>query len=446
MQKTLPAIIMLLMCSPASSWASELTCHPEQFGGKADGHTLNTTAIQQAIDTCAAQGGGRVILSGGRWLSGPIMLKNHIHLVIDKGSVLQAVDDQKAFVAAFIGRAAQNREALILANNVHDIAVTGGGTLDGSGQQTWWPDAMSLRKQVRSGHPEAFTARYKDVPIANGMPRPWLFELNNSAFVKIDNVKLTNSPMWNLVIRHSHNVEVNHLTVSNPPDSPNTDGIDIVSSADIHIAHADISTGDDHISIKSGIVAAADASSGDITISDSIMRKGHGISIGSETINGIGNVSVSRVSFIDAENGIRIKSGRDRGSLIGPFNVSHVRMHNVATPLLITDSYSGQAGSAGNSLVSAIPPEKITPTTPLISGVSVTDLTATGARYAMILSGLPEAPVRDLKLNSVSISSLHGIQARYVSGALNYVTVHASAGASLARGPGVNLTTANAIE
>ena len=414
MRKILPALVSIIVASPTLVWAALPVCHPEDFGGKGDGHTLDTTAIQKAINTCAAQGGGKVELGKGVWLSGPILMKNNINLVIPKGSVLQAVDDKNAFVPAFIGKPAQQREAFILADKVHDVSLTGGGTINGNGHKTWWPDAMSLRNLVRSGHPEAFTARYKNVPLANGMPRPWLVEVNDSAFVKIEHITLTDSPMWNLVIRKSHDINVNHLTVANPPDSPNTDGIDIVSSADISIKHADISTGDDHISIKSGIVPAAGESSGNIAISDSIMRKGHGVSIGSETINGIGKVTVSNVDFLNSENGIRVKSGRDRGSLIGPFIVEKIRMKDVATPLLITDSYSGQAGAAGNSLVSSLSAEPITKTTTLISGVSIKDFKATGARYAMILSGLPEAPVKQLKLDSVSISAEHGIQARYV--------------------------------
>ena len=439
MRKILPALISIIISAPALAWAAQPACQPEYFGGQGDGHTLDTTAIQKAIDTCSVQGGGKVELSRGVWLSGPIQMKNNVNLIIDKGSVLQAVDDKHAFVPAFIGKPAQHREALILADNVHDISVTGGGTINGNGHKTWWPDAMSLRHLVRSGHPEAFTERYKDVPLANGMPRPWLFELNNSAFVKINDITLTDSPMWNLVIRKSHHIDVNHLTVFNPPDSPNTDGIDIVSSGEIHIKRADISTGDDHISIKSGIIPAMGESSGNIAISDSVMRKGHGISIGSETINGIGKVTVSDVKFIDSENGIRVKSGRDRGSLIGPFIVNKVQMQNVATPLLITDSYSGQAGAAGNSLVSALPTEHITKTTPLISGVSVKDFTATGARYAMILSGLPEAPIKDLKLDSVSITSQQGIQARYVSGVFKNVSVHTSQGPVITKGPVVDI-------
>ncbi len=309
-------------------------------------------------------------------------------------------------------------------------------------KKTWWPDALLLKNLVHSGHTRAFTERYKNVPIANGMPRPWLFELNNSSFIKIKNITLTDSPMWNLVIRKSHHVDVNHLTVSNPPDSPNTDGIDIVSSSEINIRHADISTGDDHISIKSGIVPESRESSGNIAISDSVMRKGHGISIGSETINGIGKVTVTDVKFLSSENGIRVKSGRDRGSLIGPFIVNKVRMQDVSTPLLITDSYSGLAGAVGNSLVSAIPYEPITKTTPVISGIYVNDFKATGAHYAMVLSGLPEAPLRVLKLDSVSITSQQGIQARYVSATFNNVSVSPSQGPMIKKGPDVDINLA----
>ncbi|MBP2198952.1 glycoside hydrolase family 28 protein [Pantoea cypripedii] len=439
MRRISPILLSCIISSPVFAAPTLYTCSPEDFGGVADGHTVETSAIQKAIDSCSQHGGGTVKLEPGVWLSGPLTLKSNVSFIIPKNTTLQAVDDKNAFVPAFIGQQAQKREAFIMADNIYNSSISGGGSINGNGDKTWWPDALALRKEVRSGHPEAFTDRYKGIPLANGMPRPWLVEINNSSFIKINNIHLENSPMWNLVLRKSHNIDVDRIQINNPPESPNTDGIDIVSSTDINIKHADISTGDDHIAIKSGIKRASGETSGNINISHSIMRLGHGISIGSETINGIGNVSVSDVNFVNSENGIRVKSGRDRGNLIGPFIINNVSMTNVATPLLITDSYSGQAGAAGNSLVSPIEYNDLTQTTPLISGVSVHNLKATNARYAMILSGLPEAPIKNLKIDNVSITAEQGIQARYVSGDLKNVSIKTVKGSDVTRGPDVNL-------
>ncbi|MFT4269511.1 MAG: glycosyl hydrolase family 28 protein [Pantoea sp.] len=431
--------LVAVSLTPLCAAAAPFLCSPADFGGKGDGVTLNTRAIQQAIDLCAQKGGGKVTLGSGVWLSGPIALKSNVRLVIPDGVTLKATPDTRQFVDAFLGRPTQPNEAFILANGVSHVAIEGGGTIDGNGAQAWWPAAIDLRNTVRSGHPEAFTAKYKGIPLANGMPRPWLVEMNNVSSSEIHHIRLTNSPMWNLVLRNSHQLNIDQLTVDNPITSPNTDGIDIVSSTDILIKHADISTGDDHIAIKSGITVGSGGKSENITVQDSVMRQGHGISLGSETINGIGNVVVSHVRFIGAENGLRVKSGRDRGNKIGPFLVDHVTMTNVATPLLVTDSYSGQAGAAGHSLVAPITPAPVTATTPFISGITVNHLAATGAKYAMILSGLPEAPITDVNLHHIAITAEYGVQARYVTARLDHVSVSANKGKTLAEGPAVTL-------
>lgn len=432
--------VVSILPSLAMAGTLPAVCHPEKFGGKGDGLTLNTQAIQKAIDECYQKGGGTVSLGAGRWLSGPLMLKDHITLDIPQGTVLQASNRANDFVAAFIGRPAQEREAFILANRATDVAITGGGTIDGNGQESWWPQALKLRNQVRSGDPAAFTSRYPGIPIANGMPRPWLVEFNNVTRSSLNNIHLTRSPMWNLVIRNSSDIHVNKLLITNPLTSPNTDGIDIVSSRSVFIRGADIHTGDDNIAIKSGVQTQSGEPSKDIFISDSVMREGHGISVGSETANGIGRVSVSHIRFINTENGLRVKSGRDRGNAIGPFFAEDLTMQNVITPLLVTDSYSGQSGAEGKSLIAPIPHADVTATTPKISGVTIKDLKATGAKYAMIFSGLPESSIRDISLQNITISSQKGVQARYAEGRLKSVDLDVASGPGWNKGPGVSFT------
>ena len=111
----------------------------------------------------------------------------------------------------------------------------------------------------------------------------------------------------------------------------NSDGIDIVASQHIKLQHVDISTGDDNIAIKSGLanVPLISRASADIEISDSVMHEGHGISVGSETANGIGAVNIHDVRFYKTENGFRVKSARDRGAQIGPVQASNLLMFDV---------------------------------------------------------------------------------------------------------------------
>lgn len=419
--------------------AAPVRCFPEDFGGKGDAKTLNTQAIGQAIARCHQQGGGTVVLSPGLWLSGPLTLLDNVTLRIEQGATLKASNQEGKFVQAFIGHPARPGEAFILADNVKNVAITGGGTLDGDGEKTWWPEALKIRAQVKSGNTKAFTDRFPGIPLANGAPRPWFVEFNHVARGRIEHVHLTNSPMWNIVIRNSAEIGVHNVTITNPITSPNTDGIDIVSSRNVTVTGADIHTGDDNIAIKSGLVSGTAEPAKEITIRDSIMRDGHGVSVGSETANGIGQVTISHVTFLNTENGIRVKSARDRGNTIGPVYADHLAMTHVTTPLLVTDSYGGQSGASEDALVSPLESAPVTALTPKINGVTVRDLTATDATWAMILSGLPESPLQNITLRNIHIEAQHGIQARYVQGQGDNVTVRTRQGPVMVSGPDVAL-------
>ncbi|MFC0139803.1 glycoside hydrolase family 28 protein [Erwinia mallotivora] len=421
---------MLFVCV-----AQAAHCLPETFAGKADGKTLNTGAIQQAIQQCAERGGGTVYLSSGVWLSGPLQLQNNITLQISKDATLKASNQEGKFIPAFIGRPAQRNEAFIFASNVRNVVINGGGTLDGDGEKSWWPEALQIRAEVRSGNPQLFRDRFPGVPLANGVPRPWFIEFNAVSGGRIEQVHLTNSPMWNIVIRNSEHIDIHQVKISNPVTSPNTDGVDVVSSRDITMSNMDIHTGDDNIAIKSGLIPGTAAPAQDITIRDSVMRDGHGISAGSETANGIGRVTISNVTFLNTENGIRIKSARDRGNYIGPLTADNLTMTDVATPVLVTSSYSGQSGAAGHTLTSAIEHAAVTASTPKIRGIHISNLSATGASHAMIFSGLPESQVQDVVLKNIDIAAKQGVQARYVSGSGQHVRIRVEQGPIVAQGP-----------
>lgn len=275
---------------------------------------------------------------------------------------------------------------------------------------------------------------------ANGMPRPWLVEFCQCQHVRLEGVTLKDSPMWTLVLRNCSEVLIDQVNVTAPIDSPNTDGIDIVSCHKVLIKNTTVFTGDDNIAIKSGINQDGSDPSTDIEVVDSLMQAGHGLSIGSETANGIGTVRVKGVRFAETENGIRIKSARDRGNMIGPLVVENVVMHKVQTPILVTCSYAGQSGVTGLSLVSELEREPTSPTTPYIKGVHIKGLKATRAQYAAVLSGLPESPVLEVELEDLHIESTYGVQARYMQGSIAQANITVKQGEAIVRGPQAQLT------
>lgn len=391
-----------LACSGASAHAARV-CNAQAYGAKADGTTKDTQAIQRAIDACAAKGGGIVRLSGGTFLTGPIVLKSHITLQIDKGATLLGSQNFADYPPAEELRQPAV-EPLIGAKDAVDITIRGGGTIDGAGQP-WW-------KAVYSHDHSKFTAAM----------RPRLILLDHCKHVLIDNVTIENSASWQVVPYYCDDVIIRNSRILAPARSPNTDGIDPFSSHHVTITHMLIDDGDDNVAIKSGQPGSTGPNSPStyIRITDSTFLHGHGLSIGSEVSGGVQHVYVSGVKFDGTENGIRIKSNRDRGGNIGDFVFQNLTMKNVQAPILITEYYP--------KLPKHAKAEPITRLTPRFHNITIANLTATGARSAGIIIGLPESPVRGLSLNNVHIQARRGMAISYAAVHVHHFTVKTSTG------------------
>lgn len=380
-----------LACSAATARAARV-CNVQAYGAKANGTTMDTRAIQHAINACAAKGGGIVRLSGGTFLTGPIMLKSHITLQIDKGATLLGTQNFADYKPAEELRQPAV-QPLIGAKNAVDITIRGGGTINGAGQP-WW-------KAVYSHNRAIFPANH----------RPRLILLDHCKHVLIENVTIENSPSWQVVPYYCDDVTIRDSRILAPAHSPNTDGIDPFSSHHVTITHMLIDDGDDDVAIKSGQPGSSGNSpSTYIRVTDSTFRHGHGMSIGSEVAGGVQHVYVSNVKFDGTENGIRIKSNRDRGGNIGDFVYRNLTMKNVQTPILITEYYP--------KIPKHAVAKPITRLTPRFHNITIENVTATGARSAGIIIGLPESPVRKLKISNVHI---HANRAMTIS----FARVHA---------------------
>ena len=134
--------------------------------------------------------------------------------------------------------------------------------------------------------------------------------------VRIEDVTIQNSPMWQVVPYYSDDVVIRNVRILADPHSPNTDAIDPFSSTHIVIDHVYADVGDDDIAIKSGMIGSPgpDSPSADITITDCEFHHGHGLSIGSEIAGGAQRIHAERIHFVGTDNGVRIKANRDRGS------------------------------------------------------------------------------------------------------------------------------------
>jgi len=183
---------------------------------------LITTQLQNLIDKCSEAGGGYIYFPAGEYLTGTIELKDNTYLELTPGATLYGSTDMKDYPV--VGK---NNKSLIYANGANNIGIIGNGTINGQGDSFW------RNKEQPYIRPDRFI----------------LFE--NSSNIKIENVLITNSPNWNIEVRLCDWVWIDGISIVNERKSPNTDGIDPVSSKNVFISNCYIETGDDAICPKS---------------------------------------------------------------------------------------------------------------------------------------------------------------------------------------------------
>ena len=352
----------------------------------------------------------------GTYLSGPLDWKSHVRLQLDAGAKLQGSPDFADYPVRT--DAPWRLVSLLHADKAEDISLTGEGTVDGNGQ-VWWTRQMADRTQ--HVHESA---------------RPMLFDLTRSKKILIEGVTIQNSPQYNIMAVLCDGLTVRRVKILNPGHTaPNTDGIDPISTSHVLIEHDLIDTGDDDVAIKSGLVERGDPNvpSTDITVRDCDLRNGHGLSIGSETAGGVTNVTVERVTFHGTRQGVRIKSARGRGNNIGNFVFRDITMTDVETPIQITTYYTG--GMAGDTT------QPVTEHTPRFHDFTIENLSATGAKQAGIIYGLPESPVKNVVLTNIHITAQKGLDMQYADVTATDLNITAASGEPIHQGPGVHFVT-----
>ena len=368
--------------NPARPTIPALRQNVEQFGAVGDGVATNTAALQNTIASVSAAGGGTVEIPAGVYLCGPITLASQIRLQLDAGAVLRLLP-----LGKYPG-GTENPANFISGIGLHDVAISGTGTIDGQGVP-WWPYARE-----------------------KGARRPRLIALSGCNRVLIETVTLTNSPMFHIAISgRSGNVTVRGVTIrANPSTDPvhpghNTDACD-VSGTNILVEDCDVSVGDDNFTCGGG--------TSDVLITNCTYGYGHGVSIGSYTHSGgVSNLTVVNCTFANTEAGIRIKSDRDRGGLVQHLSYLNLSMTNVGFPILVYAAYTNSnpayraLAKLTPALAAAYPAADIGARTPIYRDLVFSNITATvqPGRSAGLIWGLPEMAVTNVLLQQVSITA-----------------------------------------
>jgi polygalacturonase len=413
--------VVVMMAIPAM--AAGKVCDVKKYGATGDGTTKDTTAIQKAVDECSAgKGGGTVVLEAGTYVSAPILLKSNMTFELKKGATLLGSPDHEDYpeITEFKVR---GHQALLSTVNAEHVSITGEGVIDGNGA-SWWhiqrpggPRPAGAVGAPATGAPAvgapAVGAPAVGAPGAGGQggmqrqaERPRLVVFDHSKHVSLTGVTVKNSPFWTVVPYYSDDVTIKNVRITATLPSPNTDAIDPFSSSNVVIDHVYADVGDDNVAIKSGQPNSPgpDDPSKNITITDCTFEHGHGVSIGSEVSGGVQNVRVERVSFKGTDNGVRIKSNRDRGNDISNITFKDITMDGVKISVLISEYYP-KAMPEGP--VEAAP---VTRLTPHFHNIRIENLKSINSPWAGVIVGLPESHVLDIELKNVDIQATKGFQ------------------------------------
>jgi len=380
--------LWLVVAGVAAVGAEVRVFEVRKFGAKGDGKTLDTAAIQEALDRCGRACGGVVRFAPGTYLSQPIEIRSKTTLLLEEGAVLKATDDPKDYLPADVswedilaGRSKGPFTHFLSGKKVTDVAITGKGTIDGSGAR-WWQPAEEARRKV-SGYT---------------LPRPNLMRFAGCKNVKVTGVTLQNSPKFHLVPDDCEDVLIEGVTILAPAGAANTDAIDPSVSRRVKISRCLIDVGDDNVAIKSGRkMPGREFACEDITVTDCVFKHGHGMSIGSETRGGVRNITVQRCRFEGTENGIRLKSARGRGGRVENLVYEDITMKDVEGAITITAYYP--------KIAATDPAQPVTAETPEYRNIRIGNLKATSVKSAGVIVGLPESLVRKVELENVEISA-----------------------------------------
>jgi polygalacturonase len=308
-----------------------------------DEQKLDTARLQRAIDKC---GRGRAVMlrvdeTDNAFLSGPLVLKPDVTLILGRGVTLYASRDPAVFAVSpgscgIVSHSPGLRgcKPLIAVDHAPNSGVMGDGVIDGRGgekmlgsQYSWW----DLAEQARAG---------------GGQQVPRLIVATDSDNFTLYRITLKNSPNFHVVYNHGDGFTVWGLKIDTPQRlARNTDGVGPGDGAkNVTITRSYIRTGDDNVAIKGGPGGATN-----MTISHDHFYWGHGMSIGSETNGGVSKIRVFDLSLDGPDNAIRIKSNGSRGGLTEDVVYDDVCIRDSPNPITLDTAYSANGPLQGDS-------------------------------------------------------------------------------------------------
>jgi polygalacturonase len=385
-----------------------------KFGAVAGGTIDSTVAIRKAIEACHRAGGGRVVVPPGTFLTGAIHLRSNVNLHVSDGATLKFSQNPKDYLplvfSRWEGMELMNYSPFIYAFEQKNIAVTGGGTLDGQGDNAhWWPWKGQERYGWKRGDVDQRKARKaleemteRGLPVAERIfgeghyLRPQFIQPYRCTNVLIEGVTIRNSPMWEIHPVLCTNVIVRRVNIST--HGPNNDGCDPESCTDVLIEDCLFDTGDDCIAIKSGRNADGrrlGVPSQNIVIRNCTMKEGHGgITVGSEISGGVRGVFAEncRLDSPNLDHALRVKNNAMRGGLLENLYFRNIQVGQVAHAVITID-FNYEEGTRGKH-------------TPVVRNFIVENLKSGRSKFALDVQGFGSAPIYGLRLKDCAFDNV----------------------------------------
>ena len=385
-----------------------------RFGASGDGKTLNTKFIQAAIDACTP--GGRVVIPAGIYLTGAVFLKSDMTLYLEEGAVLlgsTAPRDYPVMEYRWEGRERMCYAGLVNTKDMegerlHDIVIAGKGKIDGNGEE--------LRKaQLKEG------AGIKGRAVV----------LRNVDRLYLKDITVKQPPAWCVHLIYSSDLSINHIKVYTKYDEDgrkyrdinNGDGIDPDSCRNVYIFNSMIASQDDCIAIKSGRDEdgrRVNIPTENVRITNCSFLSGFGVAVGSEMSGGVRNVLVQDCKFTDVYSVGSVKTPRGRGGVVENIVYDSCTLQNLSTEhhdcrwfrgAIYIDQFYSHDEVDENTL------KPVDEGTPVIRNIVFSNIELkTVAGNAVYMVGLPEMPIKDIRLENVRATGKYGMKAANVEG------------------------------